>query len=101
MKTHHLSPQSTDADLDRIARRRVGMRMGWFMHALVYLAVNLGLAALAMAKGQTWAIYPALGWGLGLALHGLGVWVGLGGGGLTARWMADERARLQAQRHLH
>lgn len=97
MKTHRFDT-NTATDIDRLARRRVGLRMGWFMHALVYLTVNLGLAALSLAKGQHWAIYPALGWGLGLALHGLGVWIGLGGGGLAARWMDEERARLQAGR---
>ncbi|WP_066272222.1 2TM domain-containing protein [Hydrogenophaga palleronii] len=85
-------------DLDRLARRRAGARLGWYIHALVYLAVNTGLAALAISQGRHWAIYPALGWGLGLMLHGLGVWIGLGGGGLQDRLVDQERERLR-QRH--
>lgn len=85
-------------DLDRLARRRAGARMGWYIHALVYLVVNTGLAALAISHGRHWAIYPALGWGLGLLLHGLAVWIGLGGGGLQDRLVEQERDRLR-QRH--
>jgi hypothetical protein len=51
-----------------------------------------------MATGRHWAIYPALGWGLGLLMHGMGVWVALGGGGLRARLVAQERERLDRQR---
>ena len=93
MNTSTTEPQ----DLDLLARRRAGARMGWYIHALVYLAVNTGLAALAISHGRAWAIYPALGWGLGLLLHGLGVWIGLGGGGLQDRWVAQERERLRQQ----
>lgn len=69
-----LSPQ-----LERTARRRAGMKMGWYIHAGVYLAVNLLLAALSAASGRSWAIFPALGWGLGLAIHGVVVFLVAGG----------------------
>lgn len=81
-------------DLDRLARRRAGARMGWYVHALVFLAVNAALATLSLSSGRHWAIYPALGWGLGLLIHGLVVWVVLGGGGLQQRLVAQERERL-------
>ena len=35
------------------------------IHASVYVLVNLGLAALSLSQGRHWAIFPALGWGLG------------------------------------
>ena len=94
----HLIQTATDSDLDRIARRRVGARMGWYAHALVFLAVNTALMGLSLASGRHWAIYPALGWGLGLLMHGVGVWIALGGGGLQARLVAQERERLTRQR---
>ena len=87
-----------ERDLDRLARRRACARMGWYAHALVYLVVNLVLAALSFGTGRHWAIFPALGWGLGLLLHGLGVWLALGGGGLQQRLIDQERARLASQR---
>ena len=72
--------------------------MGWCAHALVFLAVNTALMGLSLASGRHWAIYPALGWGLGLLMHGVGVWIALGGGGLQARLVAQERERLTRQR---
>ncbi|MNY71305.1 hypothetical protein D3C86_2096190 [compost metagenome] len=36
-------------------------------------------------QGRHWAIYPALGWGLGLLLHGAVVWLKLPGGGHRQR----------------
>lgn len=87
-----------DADLEATARRRAAARMGWYVHAFVYLVVNTVLAALSLSTGRHWAIFPALGWGLGLLLHGLGVWLALGGGGLQQRLLNQERARLASQR---
>jgi len=87
-----------DADLEATARRRAGARMGWYVHAFVYLVVNTVLAALSLSTGRHWAIFPALGWGLGLLLHGLGVWLALGGGGIQQRLLEQERARLASQR---
>ena len=89
---------SDDASLEATARRRAGARMGWYVHAMVYLAVNTVLMLIAFGTGRNWAIFPALGWGLGLLLHGIGVWLSLGGGGLQQRLIDQERARLSSQR---
>lgn len=83
---------------ETLARRRAGARMGWYVHALVFVVVNSALALLSFSTGHHWAVYPALGWGLGLMLHGLGAWLSLGGGGLQERLLMQERARLASQR---
>lgn len=85
-------------DIERLARRRAGAKMGWYIHALVYVAVNLLLAMLSAMGGRHWAIYPALGWGLGLAIHGVVVFLVTGGGGLFDRLVNSERNRLSLQR---
>lgn len=82
--------------IDRLARRRAGMKMGWFIHAGVYLAVNLLLATIASLHDRNWAIYPAFGWGIGLAIHGIVTFLVTGGGGLQDRLVESERRRLQA-----
>lgn len=87
-----------DRDIERQARRRVAARLGWTVHALVFLCVNAGLVYLSLRSGRDWAIYPLLGWGLGLGMHGLAVWLRLGGGGLHERWLAQETQRLQRER---
>jgi hypothetical protein len=89
---------ASDAALEATARRRAAARLGWYVHAFVYLVVNTVLAALSLGTGHHWAIFPALGWGLGLLMHGLGVWLALGGGGLQQRLLEQERARLTSQR---
>lgn len=93
----HTSVPSPHSDLDRLARRRAGAKLGWRLHATVYVCVNLGLAALAWHQGRHWAVYPALGWGLGLVMHGLAVHWWMPGSGRFERLVAQERATLQAQ----
>jgi hypothetical protein len=81
--------------LDKLARRRAGRKLGWYIHAGVYVAVNIGLATLAGMTGRNWAVFPALGWGLALLIHGLVTFVALPGGGLHAWLLARERRALQ------
>jgi hypothetical protein len=85
-------------DIERIARRRAGAKLGWYIHACVYIAVNLGLATLSALSGRHWAIFPAFGWGLGLAIHGIVVFFVAGGGGVLDGLVARERSRLAAQK---
>lgn len=89
------STHLTDQELERLARKRAGMRMGWLIHAAVYVAVNLLLIGLSIAGGRHWAIFPLLGWGLGLAIHGAVVYLNTGGSGLQERLVQQERERLQ------
>lgn len=86
-----------EEDLQRLARRRVGLKMGWLTHALVYVLVNLGLAAISLYQGRQWYLGPLLGWGLGLAIHGIVVWVNLRGQGVRERLMQAELEKLRRQ----
>lgn len=84
--------------LERLARRRAGARLGWYLHAGIYLVVTAGLALLSATSARPWAVYPAFGWGLGVAIHGLAVFLFTGGGGLHERLVRQERERLAQQR---
>ncbi len=84
-----------DAALLHRARQRTGARMGFRIHLLAFLAVNLTLAAIALSHGQSWFIWPLLGWGMGLAAHGLGLAWALGSG--YRRRVDQELARLRSQ----
>jgi hypothetical protein len=46
-------------------------------HLFAFLAINgfLVLLNLVVSPGYFWAIYPILGWGLGLLLHGIKVYI--------------------------
>lgn len=84
-------------DLDRLAHRRAGRKMGWYIHAFVFILVNLGLMALAALSGRDWVMAPSFGWALALAIHGLVVFVFMPGNGLRERLEARERAHLNTQ----
>ena len=96
MPTTH--PLHEPRDLERLARKRAGMRLGWLIHASVFIAVNALLALLSLSSGRAWAIYPFLGWGLGLAIHGLVVMGARPGGGLMEQLVERERRQLRAER---
>ena len=86
-------------DLDRIARRRAGATLGGDAHAAVYLLVNLFVFSMSEYGFGTraWSVKPLLGWGLGLALHGISVWFLGGGGQFRERMVQKERDRLQRE----
>ncbi|MDP9891955.1 hypothetical protein J2W32_002174 [Variovorax boronicumulans] len=86
-------------DLEKLARRRAGAKMGWYIHAFVYVLVNIGLVGLSAAKGHSWAMYPLMGWGLGLLIHGAVIWFLAPGGGFYDRLVARERRALGAGEH--
>jgi hypothetical protein len=87
---------SSDQALRRQAERRVKLKTGFFMHAAVFLLVNLGLLVINfVAGGGAWALWPLAGWGLGLAIHGFVVVVKLRGEGLRARLLEQEIARMK------
>ena len=53
-------------DIDQLARKRASAKMGWYIHASVYIVVNLLLAALSAMNDRHCAAFPAIGWGIGL-----------------------------------
>jgi hypothetical protein len=84
--------------LERRARRRVGMKIGFATHALVYILVNLGLAMINNVTGDyRWNVFPLMGWGLGLAIHGTVVFIALMGDGFRERMLEQEMDRLRRQ----
>jgi len=85
-------------DLHARARRRVGIKMGFYTHALVFVLVNLGLFTFNSVVGGTrWSQFPLWGWGLGLAIHGVVAFIGLQGQGLRERLLNSEIERLRRQ----
>ncbi|WP_213959677.1 2TM domain-containing protein [Variovorax sp. dw_954] len=87
-------PLNDEARLDKLARRRARAKLAFFSHAAIYTAVNAGLIALSLAGGRHWAVFPLLGWGIGLLAHGLSVYVFAPGGNMMESMVQRERARL-------
>lgn len=63
------------------AEKRVEEKIGFFVHAAVYAAVNALLIVLNLTGGYEtlWFFWPLIGWGIGLAFHGLAVFVFVNG----------------------
>jgi hypothetical protein len=57
------------------AKRRVEVKLGFYWHLGVYLAVNalLVIINLSTSTEYLWFKWPLLGWGIGLCFHGLAV----------------------------
>ena len=93
----------TEEEIERIARKRAGAKLGWYAHAAVYLVVNgaMFLASFYGLRQRPWTIYPALGWGLGLTLHGIAVFLLGSGSNLRESLVQKERERLQNQQREH
>ena len=98
----------TPPSIEQRARRRVALKKGFFIHALVFVLVNAGLYALWTLKGMAgvdgpgWGarhggmpFFPLWGWGLGLVIHGIVVFLRLQGEGLTQTMVDREIAALQ------
>ena len=65
------------------ARRRVALKMGFFMHALVFALVNVGLFVIHAATGAGRGVHlPFWGWAIGLGAHGAVVFLELQAHGL-------------------
>ncbi len=94
MNTSNMTPEQ----IERLAACRVKAKMGWFFHAALYVAVNLFLVTSALLMGKHWHFFPLIGWGIGLAIHGIVVWLksSIAGHELRERMMAKERAALSA-----
>ena len=88
-------------ELERLARKRAGAKLGWYIHATVYVLVNLLIFSVShYAYGnRPWSLGPLLGWGIGLMLHGVSVFVLGSGSNLRERMVQRERDRIaRAQR---
>jgi hypothetical protein len=86
-------------DLERLAHKRAAAKLGWYIHATVYVVVNLFIFAISVYGfgHRPWSPFPLLGWGLGLALHGVSVFLLGDGSGFRNRLLQRERERLQRE----
>ena len=81
----------------RLARRRAGMKFGFFIHLMVFVAVNMLLFVVnqRVTPGVSWFPFPLGGWAIGLGFHGLAVY--FNGSGLRERMVEGELRKLEAQ----
>ena len=88
-----------DVELRRLAIRRADMKLAFRSHLMAYVLVNAGLVAINLITSGLdpfWAIYPMLGWGIGLAAHGVTVY--MNGEGMRDRLIEEELQKLRRTR---
>jgi fatty acid desaturase len=80
------------------ARARVQAIRGFYIHATVFVVVNIGLLVInaltsGLAGGVWWFYWPLIGWGIGLGLHAFTVFGFGGGGGPLGRDWEERKTR--------
>jgi hypothetical protein len=94
-----MPPRLSPEEIELLAHRRARAKMGWYLHACIYVVVNAVFFLLSVYgyRHRPWSPFPVLGWGIGLALHGISVFVLGKGSSLRERMVARERERLQRE----
>jgi len=72
----------------RRAAVRVTMQRAFYRHVMIYIVVNVLLAAVNLLKdpNHLWFQWGMLGWGIGLLVHGLNVY--------SYRWSGSRREQM-------
>jgi len=73
---------TSDEDLRKKARKIAKEKSDFYIHLVIYIAVNAFLVAQwwAIAGPGTfpWFVFPLFGWGIGVAAHGISAFRGEG-----------------------
>jgi hypothetical protein len=87
------STKDREQQLYERAHARVQAMKDFYVHAIAFLVVNIGLFALnALVGGAWWFYWPLIGWGIGLGLHAFGAF-GFGGGGSWGREWEERKTQ--------
>jgi hypothetical protein len=79
------------------AKRHVERKIGFFIHLAAYLVVNSGLMLFnfLVVPTKLWAIWPLLGWGIGLLFHGAATFLSAPGASWKQRMIENKLKRHQ------
>ncbi len=64
-----------DEETYQKAKKRVEVRIGFYIHLVLYVGVNILLIIINVTTSTRylWFKWPLIGWGIGLLFHALGV----------------------------
>jgi len=86
--------------LRKLARKRAQAKIGFYVHLVIYVIINVFLVLLWYMTSDTtefpWFIFPLVGWGIGLVAHGVYTFYG-SSTGLEDSMTERELAKLKAQ----
>ena len=88
-----------ERELRQQARKRARVKLSFFGHLAIYLVVNLVLLALNLLTSpeSIWFYWPLLGWGIGVAAHGITVYATDLGQNLLGRLEEGEMKKLRKE----
>jgi len=74
------------------AKERVENKIGFKTHLVIYLLVNVLLIVINFltSSGTLWFIFPLMGWGLAVIIHGLRAYVFSGRSMVTEKMIQEE-----------
>lgn len=72
--------------------RKIEEKLGFYIHLAAYILVNGLLIAINLmaSPGTYWFVWPLIGWGVGVILHGLSIFVFGSGSALRQRMIDAE-----------
>ena len=92
----------TEEELRKIARKRAKAKTGFYIHLIVYVIVNVLLVSIwyftSDSNGIPWFVYPLVGWGIALVIHGVVAFRGSSLDNMEDRMTERELAKLKAER---
>jgi hypothetical protein len=70
-----MNDKEFDAATYKSVKKQVKEMKGFYMHLTVYVLIIIMLMVINLATDATylWFLWPAFGWGIGISMHGLGV----------------------------
>lgn len=77
------------------AKKRVEAKMGFYVHLVIFVAVNILLIIInyTTSPQYLWFKWPLIGWGIGILFHLLGVFVFSEGSSLKEQLIKKEMQR--------
>ena len=91
----------TEEELRKIARKRAKAKTGFYIHLIVYIIVNIMLISIwyftSDSNGLPWFVFPLVGWGIALVIHGVVAFRGSSLENMEDRMTERELAKLKAQ----
>jgi hypothetical protein len=77
------------------AKKRAEVKIGFYIHLAVYIAVNIVLVAINLRTSPQyiWFKWPLIGWGIGVFFHAMGVFVFTGKSAIKENMIEKEIMR--------
>lgn len=61
-----------DRQSTELIKKKIELQFGFYVHLAVYILINILFIFLDLKRpGNIWFIYPLLGWGIGISIHGI------------------------------